>query len=62
MHDEGRDESHCVLCGREIRKLILGVHGGICIDCVYLCLEIIQKDKAQSSAPAEINREVASIT
>ena len=53
MHDEGRDENHCVLCGKEIKKLILGVHGGICIDCVYLCLELIQKEGAQSPASVE---------
>ena len=62
MHDEGRDESHCVLCGRGIKKLILGVRGGVCVDCVYLCLELVQKDKAQSQAPVEINRDVVSMT
>ncbi len=62
MHDEGRDEKHCMLCGQEIKKLILGVRGGVCLDCVYLCLELIQKDKAQSPAPVEIDREVVSMT
>ena len=35
--------SHCTLCGQEKKKLILGRHGGICLDCVGLCNEIIQQ-------------------
>ena len=53
MHDKGRDEKRCVLCGKGVKKLILGVHGGICIDCVYLCLELIQKAEVQSSTSVE---------
>ena len=36
-------DSHCTLCGQNAKKLILGKHGGICLDCVSLCNEIIQK-------------------
>ncbi len=37
----------CLLCGKSrehVKKLILGQHGGICIDCVDLCNEIIRDE------------------
>ena len=40
-----RNDSRCVLCGKtreQVKKLILGVHGGVCLDCVDLCNDIIQ--------------------
>lgn len=40
----------CVLCGRtrmQVKKLILGVHGGVCPDCVALCNELL----AQEASP-----------
>jgi ATP-dependent Clp protease ATP-binding subunit ClpX len=35
----------CVLCGKtreQVSKLILGLHGGICAECVDLCNDVIQ--------------------
>ncbi len=37
----------CVLCGKsreQVSKLILGLHGGICSECVDLCNDVIQGD------------------
>ena len=45
-----RNDSRCLLCGKtreQVQKLILGVHGGVCLDCVALCNEIIKSDAAQ---------------
>ncbi len=44
-----RDESRCVLCGKsrqQARKLIMGIHGGVCVDCIALCNEIIEAENA----------------
>jgi ATP-dependent Clp protease ATP-binding subunit ClpX len=49
-----RNDSRCFLCGKtreQVRKLILGVHGGVCLDCVGLCNEIIRTETVQ--APEE---------
>lgn len=38
----------CLLCGKSrehVRKLILGQNGGICVDCVDLCVELIRDDE-----------------
>ncbi len=38
----------CVLCGKsreEVSKLILGLHGGICAECVDLCNDVIQGEE-----------------
>jgi ATP-dependent Clp protease ATP-binding subunit ClpX len=35
----------CVLCGKlreQVAKLILGLHGGICVECVDLCNDVIK--------------------
>ena len=35
----------CVLCGKskeQVPKLILGLHGGICVECVDLCNDVIK--------------------
>ena len=42
-----RNDSRCLLCGKgreQVKKLILGVHGGVCLDCVDLCNEIVRGD------------------
>ncbi len=47
IHD--RNDSRCFLCGKSrehVKKLILGVHGGVCLDCVGLCNEIIRSDRS----------------
>jgi len=50
-----RHENRCVLCGKnrdQVRKLILGVHGAVCLDCVGLCNEIISTD-VDSARPCD---------
>lgn len=45
-----RNDSRCLLCGKsreQVKKLILGVHGGVCLECVELCNEIIRTDTSQ---------------
>lgn len=45
-----RHDNRCVLCGKsreQVRKLILGVHGGVCLECVGLCNDIIRTEHAQ---------------
>lgn len=47
-------DSRCLLCGKSreaVKKLILGVHGGVCVDCVILCQEIIGSEKAKTVQP-----------
>ncbi len=42
-----RNDSRCLLCGKsreQVKKLILGVHGGVCLECVDLCNEIVRSD------------------
>jgi ATP-dependent Clp protease ATP-binding subunit ClpX len=43
-----RDSMRCLLCGKSrehVRKLILGQNGGICVDCVDLCNDLIRDDE-----------------
>lgn len=51
---ERRD--HCCLCGKtkeQVRKLIVGLHGAVCSDCVDLCNDILQSDgEAKGAAPS----------
>ena len=45
----------CVLCGKtreQVSKLILGLHGGICVECVDLCNDVIQGDAYPASYEA----------
>lgn len=42
-----RNDNRCVLCGKsreQVRKLILGVHGGVCSDCVGLCNDVLRSE------------------
>ena len=42
---ERRDQ--CCLCGKtkeQVRKLIVGLHGAVCCDCVDLCNEILTNE------------------
>ena len=44
-------EKRCVLCGKsreQVRKLIVGIYGGVCAECVGLCNEIIRNEAAQA--------------
>jgi ATP-dependent Clp protease ATP-binding subunit ClpX len=46
-----RTGERCALCGKnrdQVKKLFVGVYGGICLDCVELCNEIIRGEIAQS--------------
>lgn len=48
--------NYCVLCGRkrqDVGKLICGVKGGVCYECVSLCLEIIQRDPEKAEAQGQ---------
>ena len=48
-----RNDSRCLLCGKsreQVKKLILGVHGGVCLECVELCNEIMRGDQATQTA------------
>lgn len=45
-----RTGERCALCGKsrdQVKKLLVGVYGGICIDCVDLCNDIIKGENAQ---------------
>ena len=42
------DAMRCLLCGKSrehVSKLILGMHGGICVECVGQCNELIRKER-----------------
>ncbi|MES2462652.1 MAG: ClpX C4-type zinc finger protein, partial [Armatimonadota bacterium] len=48
-----RNDSRCVLCGKsreQVKKLILGVHGGVCLDCVELCNDIVRGETATAAS------------
>ncbi|WP_395092151.1 ATP-dependent Clp protease ATP-binding subunit ClpX [Armatimonas sp.] len=66
-----RHDNRCVLCGKsreQVRKLILGVHGGVCLDCVGLCNDIIRTESTQDESlpvghlpkPRDIHRQLSS--
>ena len=45
----GTADKRCVLCGKarkQVKKLILGLHGGVCLECIALCNEIIAQQPA----------------
>ena len=44
-----RNEGRCALCGKsreQVKKLILGAYGGVCLDCIGLCNEMIRGEAA----------------
>jgi len=48
-----RNDSRCLLCGKsreQVKKLILGTHGGVCLECVELCNEIV---RGEGATPAD---------
>src|SRR6185503_3211990 len=56
---ERRDR--CCLCGKakeQVPKLIVGLHGAVCSDCIDLCNDILQneggtpREQRQASAPS----------
>ena len=45
-----RNDQRCALCGRsreQVKKLIVGVYGGICLDCLELCNDTIKGESAK---------------
>ncbi len=51
---ERRDQ--CCLCGKtkeQVKKLIVGLHGAVCSDCIDLCNDILQNENGQSMAPRQ---------
>src|SRR5689334_22359742 len=49
---ERRDQ--CCLCGKtkeQVRKLIVGLHGAVCSDCIDLCNDILHNDQDRSATP-----------
>jgi ATP-dependent Clp protease ATP-binding subunit ClpX len=54
---ESSNEKRCVLCGKsreQVKKLIIGIHGGVCLDCIDLCNDIIRNETVGSEAFAPI--------
>jgi endopeptidase Clp ATP-binding regulatory subunit (clpX) len=54
-----RNDSRCVLCGKsreQVKKLILGVHGGVCLDCVELCNDIVRGENAAEESFTQIGQ------
>jgi len=46
------NDKRCVLCGKareQVKKLIVGAHGAVCLECIALCNEIVRNE----SQPAE---------
>src|SRR5436305_697460 len=55
MKASGRDQ--CCLCGKtkeQVRKLIVGLHGAVCSDCIDLCNDILNNDGERPAAPAPL--------
>lgn len=53
-----RTGERCALCGKsrdQVKKLLVGVYGGVCIDCVELCNDIIRGEAAQSEDYSALN-------
>jgi hypothetical protein len=51
---ERRDQ--CCLCGKtkeQVRKLIVGLHGAVCGDCIALCCDILHIPIPKEAAPLE---------
>ena len=49
---EVRDQ--CNLCGKtkdQVRKLLVGLYGAVCSDCLELCMEILSSDGSRTHAP-----------
>ncbi len=49
MSRPGEVRDRCALCGKskeQVPKLIVGLHGAVCSDCVDLCNDILQNDSA----------------
>src|SRR5438105_2680510 len=52
---ERRDQ--CCLCGKtkeQVRKLIVGLHGAVCSDCIDLCNDILNNEGERPVAQAPL--------
>jgi ATP-dependent Clp protease ATP-binding subunit ClpX len=55
--NETRMTDRCVLCGKsreQVRKLILGMYGGVCADCVKLANDILRSESGATPTPQPI--------
>ena len=55
---DNRIDSRCVLCGKtreQVKRLILGVHGGVCLDCVDRCNHIISSEGHDGDKKSPVN-------
>ena len=46
-----RNDRRCALCGRsreQVRKLIVGIYGGICIECLEVCNETVRTETVET--------------
>ncbi|MBS1716378.1 MAG: ATP-dependent protease ATP-binding subunit ClpX [Armatimonadetes bacterium] len=53
MAKTGERQNQCCLCGKtkeQVRKLIVGLHGAVCSDCVDLCNDILHNEPDRSAA------------
>ena len=56
------EDYHCSFCGKrrgEVRKLISGPRVFICDQCVMLCVDILQKEKAAAPGGAQPDEKKA---
>jgi ATP-dependent Clp protease ATP-binding subunit ClpX len=54
---ETRLSDRCMLCGKsrdQVRKLILGMYGGVCADCVKLANDILRSESGATPTPQPI--------
>src|SRR5256714_13728606 len=45
---------HCNLCGKtkgQVKKLIVGLHGAVCSDCIDLCNDILHNEPDHRGMP-----------
>lgn len=45
------NEKRCVLCGKsreQVKKLIIGIYGGVCLECIDLCNDIVRNEAPQA--------------
>lgn len=65
MAKTGEWKDRCCLCGKQkdqVPKLIVGLHGAVCSDCVDLCNDILQADGGQTVRPSRAEPAPAAAT
>src|SRR5579863_8527944 len=51
-------QNQCCLCGKtkeQVRKLIVGLHGAVCADCIDLCNDILRNDGPERAPKVAAN-------